>query len=47
VGKGRVVHRDGDIALLEASLTDADDMTIVMATAIARVIPLSQANAAV
>jgi uncharacterized protein (TIGR00369 family) len=47
VGKGRVVHRDGDIALLEASLTDADDMTIAMATAIARVIPLSQANAAV
>jgi uncharacterized protein (TIGR00369 family) len=47
VGKGRVVHRDGDIALLEASLTDADDTTIATATAIARVIPLSQANGAV
>jgi uncharacterized protein (TIGR00369 family) len=47
VGRGRVVHRDGDIAYLEASLTDSSDATIATATAIARVIPLTQAKTAV
>jgi uncharacterized protein (TIGR00369 family) len=47
VGKGRVVHRDGEIALLEALLTDGEDTTIASATAIARVIPLSLARASV
>jgi uncharacterized protein (TIGR00369 family) len=38
--KGRVVHRDGDLAHLEAELTDAEDRLVATATAIARVIPL-------
>jgi uncharacterized protein (TIGR00369 family) len=40
VGRGRVVHRDGDIAFLEASLTDADEAVIATATATARVIAI-------
>jgi acyl-coenzyme A thioesterase PaaI-like protein len=40
VGRGRVAHRDGDIAYL-------GDATIATATAIARVIPLTQAKTAV
>jgi uncharacterized protein (TIGR00369 family) len=47
VGRGGVVHRDGNIAYLEASLTDSGDATIATATAIARVIPLTQAKTAV
>jgi uncharacterized protein (TIGR00369 family) len=46
VGKGRVVHRDGDLAFLEASLLDSHGMTIATATATARVIALDQARAA-
>jgi len=45
-GRGRVVHRDGDLAFLEASLIDSDEATIATATATARVIPLDQAPAA-
>jgi uncharacterized protein (TIGR00369 family) len=45
-GKGRVVHRDGDLANLEASLADADGKLIATATATARVIALSAAPAA-
>jgi uncharacterized protein (TIGR00369 family) len=44
VGNGRVVHRDGDLVFLEASLLDAD--AAVIATATARVIALSRAPAA-
>jgi uncharacterized protein (TIGR00369 family) len=47
VGKGRVVHRDGDMAHLEASLSDAHDRTLAVATATARVIPLAVAQSAV
>jgi uncharacterized protein (TIGR00369 family) len=47
VGRGRVVRRDGDIALLEASLVDANQATIATATATARVIPLQEARTAV
>jgi uncharacterized protein (TIGR00369 family) len=47
IGKGRVVHRDGAIASLEASLLDAEGAVIATATATARVIPLSQARSAV
>jgi uncharacterized protein (TIGR00369 family) len=47
LGKGRVVHRDGDLVVLEASLTDADGTVIATATATARVIALSRAAAAV
>ncbi|MFI9045994.1 PaaI family thioesterase [Streptomyces sp. NPDC053427] len=45
-GNGRVVHRVGDIAFLEASLTDADDTVIATASATARVIPLDDAETA-
>ena len=41
VGKGRVVHRDGDLAFLEASLVDSQGALIATATATARVIPLT------
>jgi uncharacterized protein (TIGR00369 family) len=47
VGRGRVVHREADIAYLEASLSDANDTTIAVATATARVIPLAAAKTAV
>jgi uncharacterized protein (TIGR00369 family) len=46
VGKGRVVHRDGDLVLLEASLLDAQEQVIATATATARVIALSRARTA-
>jgi uncharacterized protein (TIGR00369 family) len=46
-GKGRVVHRAGDIAFLEASLHDGNNATIAVATATARVIPLATASGAV
>jgi uncharacterized protein (TIGR00369 family) len=47
LAKGRVVRRDGDVATLEASLTDATDVTIATATAVARVIPISHAASVV
>lgn len=47
VGKGRVVHRDGDIAALEASLLDPHGRLVATATATARVIALDQARSAV
>jgi uncharacterized protein (TIGR00369 family) len=46
IGKGRVVHRDGDTAFLEASLVESSGATIATATATARVIPLDEARAA-
>jgi uncharacterized protein (TIGR00369 family) len=46
VGKGRVAHRDGDTAFLEASLIDSQEAVIATATAIARVIALDRARAA-
>ncbi|MFD1933734.1 MULTISPECIES: PaaI family thioesterase [Nonomuraea] len=45
-GRGRVVHRDGDVAHLEASLLDADEAIIATATATARIIDLDRAAAA-
>jgi uncharacterized protein (TIGR00369 family) len=47
IGKGRVVHRDGDLAHLEGTLLDGDGHTVATATATARVIPLAEARAAV
>jgi uncharacterized protein (TIGR00369 family) len=44
VGKGRVVHRDGDMAFLEASLLDSHGTLIATATATARVIALEGAR---
>jgi uncharacterized protein (TIGR00369 family) len=46
LGKGRVVHRDGDLVFLEASLHDADGKVIATASATARVIALARARAA-
>jgi uncharacterized protein (TIGR00369 family) len=46
VGRGRVVHRVGDLVLLEASLLDSHEQVIANATATARVIALSSAPAA-
>ncbi|MDT7701099.1 MAG: hypothetical protein QOJ30_3424 [Pseudonocardiales bacterium] len=47
IGKGRVAHRDGDLAYLEASLLNGDSETVATATATARVIPLAEARSAV
>jgi uncharacterized protein (TIGR00369 family) len=46
-GHGRVVRRDGDVALLEASLTDHAQATIATATATARVISMAEARTSV
>jgi uncharacterized protein (TIGR00369 family) len=46
VGKGRVVHRVGDLVFLEASLRDSDEQVSATATAAARLIALDQARAA-
>jgi uncharacterized protein (TIGR00369 family) len=46
IGKGRVVHREGDLAFLEASLMDANDVLLANATATARVVPLVDARSA-
>jgi uncharacterized protein (TIGR00369 family) len=40
VGRGRIVHREGDIAFLEASLTDSDEAVVATAAATARVIAI-------
>jgi uncharacterized protein (TIGR00369 family) len=47
VGKGRVMHRHGDIAALEATLLDSDGNAIATANATARVIPPATAGSAV
>lgn len=41
VGTGRVVHRVGDIAFLDGSLTDTDGATIATATATALIITIA------
>ena len=46
IGKGRVVHREGATAFLEASLLDDRGALIATATAIACAIPLSEARSA-
>src|SRR5262245_20703652 len=43
IGRGRIVRREGDIALVEASLADQAGEPLATATAIAKVIPLSAA----
>jgi uncharacterized protein (TIGR00369 family) len=47
IGVGRVVHRSGDLALLEASLATSEDVLVATATATATVIPASQRGGAV
>jgi uncharacterized protein (TIGR00369 family) len=44
VGKGRVVHRDGDVASLEGVLTDPEGTVIATVSATARVISLAEAR---
>jgi uncharacterized protein (TIGR00369 family) len=46
IGKGRVVHRVGDIVSLEASLLDHQGEVVATAAATARVIAMDQARAA-
>ena len=46
IGRGRVVHRDGDLAHLEASLLDPQGQVVATATATAKVIALGRAAAA-
>ena len=43
---GRIVHRDGDLAFLEATLADSAGAVIATATATARVISVDQARSA-
>jgi uncharacterized protein (TIGR00369 family) len=38
LGHGRIVHRDGDLAFLEASLSNSDGAVVATATATLRVI---------
>jgi acyl-coenzyme A thioesterase PaaI-like protein len=45
-GHGRVLRREGDLAFLEAALTDGAGSTIATASATARVIPMHEAAAA-
>lgn len=47
LGRGRVVHREGDLAFLEAELLDSGKAVIATATATARVIALADARGAV
>jgi acyl-coenzyme A thioesterase PaaI-like protein len=44
VGRGRVAHRDGQMAFVEAALMDSTGNTIATAAATARVIRLSEAR---
>ena len=46
-GLGRVVHRDGDLAFLEASLVNSGEEVVATATATARVIAAADARSAV
>jgi uncharacterized protein (TIGR00369 family) len=46
IGKGRVLHREGELAFLEASLTDSDGHLLARASATARVIALEDARSA-
>jgi acyl-coenzyme A thioesterase PaaI-like protein len=44
--RGRVVHRDGDLAFLEASLANSEGEVVATATATARVIAMADARSA-
>ena len=47
LGRGRVKHREGDHAVLEASLCDVEGTLLAAATAVARVVDLGAARTAV
>jgi uncharacterized protein (TIGR00369 family) len=40
VGRGRVVHRDGDLGFVEGSLMNSEDEVVATATSTIQVIPL-------
>jgi acyl-coenzyme A thioesterase PaaI-like protein len=44
LGQGRILRREGDVAVIEATLFDSEDAAVSTATATARVIPLDQAR---
>jgi uncharacterized protein (TIGR00369 family) len=46
VGRGHVVRRDGNLAVVEAALSDAADRLVAVATATLRVVPVEQPQAA-
>jgi uncharacterized protein (TIGR00369 family) len=46
LGRGRIVHRNGDLVYLDATLTKTDGVLLATATATARIIPLSEIAAA-
>jgi acyl-coenzyme A thioesterase PaaI-like protein len=47
VARGRILRRNGDLAVIEAILFDPDDGAIATATATAQVIPLDRVRGAV
>ena len=46
VGRGHVVRRDGNLAFVEAALSDADNRLVAIATATLRVVPADRRQAA-
>jgi uncharacterized protein (TIGR00369 family) len=42
IGRGRVVHRDGDLALAEGSLFDSDGKVVATASATIRIVELDR-----
>jgi acyl-coenzyme A thioesterase PaaI-like protein len=44
IGRGRVLHRDGDLAFLEGSLLDPDGAVVATATGTAQVVILDRAR---
>jgi uncharacterized protein (TIGR00369 family) len=46
IGRGHVVRRDGNLAFVEAALSDADNRLLAIATATIRVVPFERRHAA-
>jgi uncharacterized protein (TIGR00369 family) len=46
VGRGHVVRREGNLAFVEAALSDTDDRLVALATATLRVVPAERRRAA-
>jgi uncharacterized protein (TIGR00369 family) len=44
IGHGRIIHRDGDTVVLDATLSTADGVLVAVATATAQVIELAEAG---
>ncbi|HEY8514568.1 MAG TPA: hypothetical protein VIS07_03535 [Candidatus Binatia bacterium] len=45
VGRGRIVHRDGDLVFLEATLSDANDAIVATASATLLVVAVDRVAA--